>query len=571
VLPDSTRPSTSRRWRARESFGASILPQARRWRWSSDENVAAAGHLTAAAPLTGIASRPSRSSRAGRGIETLAEVERIAGACVAGGLDRKSAIVAIGGGVVGDLAGFVAAILYRGIACAQLPTTLLAMVDSAIGGKTGVDLAAGKNLAGAFWQPRFVLSDAATLRTLAPRELTAAWAEVLKYGLIGDAELFAELEAGGAPESAEELGRIVARCAAHKARVVAADERETLGLRAVLNLGHTVGHAVERASEYRLLHGEAVAVGLVAAAEVSVKLGLAPAGLDGRVAAALRRCGLAADLDPWRRREIIDMTAVDKKRQAGQAALHRPHTRLGAPNPSSSVWTSSPHCWKHDLEGGGHDPALKPAAAVGARRVHHRQLLGVVLLRNVVPNAMCVSSADENAVGLLHGTLDVTNPLPDGFLNPGYELRPVALNGTVATPDQTMVGNPNSHIFFVQGAEVELVAGRLIAEPGDHRSSGQPRADREDQSLLDVDPAERRRRTGVPGHRRGADRGHRRGPGQPIDPDRGAGAGLRRDRRLQHPHALVRVPHHAVHGLRGAAIRRVRPGARLGRSRGQRV
>ena len=319
-LPDSSSPIHLAPLARAGELCAELLPEARTVALVSDENVAAAGHLTAAAAgLTGIGVKTVEIVIApGEASKTLAEVERIAGACVAGGLDRKSAIVAIGGGVVGDLAGFVAAILYRGIACAQLPTTLLAMVDSAIGGKTGVDLAAGKNLAGAFWQPRFVLSDAATLRTLAPRELTAAWAEVLKYGLIGDAELFAELEAGGAPESAEELGRIVARCAAHKARVVAADERETLGLRAVLNLGHTVGHAVERASEYRLLHGEAVAVGLVAAAEVSVKLGLAPAGLDGRVAAALRRCGLAADLDPWRRREIIDMTAVDKKRQAGK-------------------------------------------------------------------------------------------------------------------------------------------------------------------------------------------------------------------------------------------------------------
>jgi 3-dehydroquinate synthase len=298
---------------------AELLPEARAVALVSDQNVAAAGHLGTAAKA--VAAAGARTVEIvvppGEASKRLAEVERVAGACVAGGLDRKSAVLAVGGGVVGDLAGFVAAVLYRGVACAQLPTTLLAMVDSAIGGKTGVDLPAGKNLVGAFWQPRFVLADVATLETLPARELCAAWAEVVKYGLLGDPPLFAELEERGPPRAPEELALLIARCAAHKARVVAADERETTGARAALNLGHTVGHAIEQASGYRLLHGEAVALGLCAAAEISVKLGLAPPGLERRVAAALRRAGLEADLDPWRRREVLALAAVDKKRQGG--------------------------------------------------------------------------------------------------------------------------------------------------------------------------------------------------------------------------------------------------------------
>jgi 3-dehydroquinate synthetase len=189
------------------------------------------------------------------------------------------------------------------------------MVDSAIGGKTGVDLAAGKNLVGAFWQPRFVLADVATLATLPPRELAAAAGEVVKYGLLGDAQLFERLESDGLPSEHAEL---VLRCAAVKAAVVARDERELTSARAALNLGHTVGHAIELASGYRLLHGEAVALGLVAAARVSARLGLADPALEARVAAALGRCGLDADLAPWLRAEVLSHVSVDKKRQGAR-------------------------------------------------------------------------------------------------------------------------------------------------------------------------------------------------------------------------------------------------------------
>jgi 3-dehydroquinate synthase len=278
----------------------------------TDANVAAAGHAGAVARALGA---PEVVIPAGEAAKHLATVERVAGECVAAGLDRRGGVVAVGGGVVGDLAGFVAAVLYRGVRVAQVPTTLLAMVDSAVGGKTGVDLPAGKNLVGAFWQPRFVLADVATLETLPPRELAAAAAEIVKVGLLGDRALFELLETEGLPGERAELVR---RCAAAKAAVVAADEREQTGARAALNLGHTVGHAIELASGYRLLHGEAVALGLVAAARVSARLGLCGAALEGRVAAALARCGLATDLSPWLRAEVLAPIGVDKKRRGAR-------------------------------------------------------------------------------------------------------------------------------------------------------------------------------------------------------------------------------------------------------------
>ncbi|TMA96851.1 MAG: 3-dehydroquinate synthase, partial [Deltaproteobacteria bacterium] len=187
--------------------------------------------------------------------------------------ERRSPLIALGGGVVGDLAGFAASTLLRGLPLVQVPTTLLAQVDAAIGGKTGINHALGKNLIGAFHQPRLVVIDVATLRTLPRREFVAGLAEVIKYGVIRDAELFATLEARleallGLEEAV--LVPVVAACCRHKAAVVAADEREEGGERAVLNFGHTVGHALEVLTEYRrLLHGEAVAIGMVAAARVS--------------------------------------------------------------------------------------------------------------------------------------------------------------------------------------------------------------------------------------------------------------------------------------------------------------
>jgi shikimate kinase/3-dehydroquinate synthase len=271
----------------------------------TDENVARAGHAAAVGMAGPVLTVPP-----GEPSKSLAQVERLASACAAAGLDRGSAILAVGGGVVGDLAGFVAGVLFRGIAYAQIPTTLLAMVDSSVGGKTGVDLPEGKNLVGAFWQPRFVLSDPAVLATLPAAEKRAAFGEVLKVGLLGDPELFAALESRG---DAVDLEDVILRCAGRKAAIVSADERETGGGRAVLNLGHTVGHAIEAASGRP--HGECVALGLVAAARVSERLGVS-GPLEARVAGAVRRLGLDAELDPWLRDDVLSYIGVDKKRQA---------------------------------------------------------------------------------------------------------------------------------------------------------------------------------------------------------------------------------------------------------------
>ncbi|MCB9574224.1 MAG: 3-dehydroquinate synthase [Kofleriaceae bacterium] len=257
---------------------------------------------------------------AGEASKTLATFDHLCHRAVAAGLDRSSAIVALGGGVVGDLAGFVAASLFRGIACVQLPTTLVAMVDSAIGGKTGVDLGAGKNLVGAIWQPRLVAAALPWLDTLPVRERRAAFGELWKYAVLDGEGTWAGVEAlagwarGDAPADPAVLARVIRRAAAYKAWIVGRDERERSGERALLNLGHTVGHAIEGASDWRLLHGECVALGLVAAARVSVALGLCDPDLEGRLAAALAGTGLDADVDPWLRDDVLDGLAVDKKR-----------------------------------------------------------------------------------------------------------------------------------------------------------------------------------------------------------------------------------------------------------------
>ncbi len=231
----------------------------------------------------------------GEDSKSLDQVRRLCQELVRARLDRGSALLGLGGGVIGDLAGFVAAILYRGLAFVNLPTTLLAQVDSSIGGKTGVNLPEGKNLVGAFHQPRLVVADVLTLQTLPEREFRSGLAEVVKHGMIADAALFRRLEEQADRILARDPGtllEIVSACSVIKARVVEADEREA-GLRAMLNFGHTVGHAVEAALGYGVItHGEAVAHGMVVAAALSVRRGLCPEGDAARLRDLLRRFGL---------------------------------------------------------------------------------------------------------------------------------------------------------------------------------------------------------------------------------------------------------------------------------------
>jgi len=237
------------------------------------------------------------------------------------GIERSGAVIALGGGVVGDLAAFAAATYLRGVPCIQVPTTLLAQVDSAIGGKTGINHVAGKNLIGAFAQPRFVLADVETLRTLPRRELTAGLAEVIKYGVILDAPLFTLLEDRIADVQAldrELLVEVVRRCCAIKASVVSADETES-GLRAVLNFGHTVGHGIESITGYtRYLHGEAVAIGMVAAARVSRQLGFCEEHDVERLRSVLVRFGLPTEVPAELRGEALARAMrADKKAREG--------------------------------------------------------------------------------------------------------------------------------------------------------------------------------------------------------------------------------------------------------------
>jgi 3-dehydroquinate synthase len=251
----------------------------------------------------------------------LAMAARLYDWLIGNGVERRDVVLALGGGVVGDLAGFVAATVLRGIALAHLPTTLLAMVDSAIGGKTGVNHPLGKNLIGAFHQPRLVLADTVTLATLPPRELRAGWAEVIKHAVIRDADLFAHLEAIGEPASlqGEALAAVIRRAARVKIEIVNIDERET-GERMLLNYGHTLGHAIEAACGYGdLLHGEAVAIGMHLEAQIAARLGMVESAFVARQARLLRAYGLPTDLPPGMTvDDLIERTLRDKKVRAGK-------------------------------------------------------------------------------------------------------------------------------------------------------------------------------------------------------------------------------------------------------------
>jgi 3-dehydroquinate synthase len=249
-------------------------------------------------------------------------------------VNRQSVLIAVGGGVIGDLGGFAASIVMRGIPFVQIPTTVLAQVDSSVGGKTGINTAQGKNLVGSFYQPLAVICDICTLGTLPERELRAGYGEIVKYGLINDLSFFEWLE-----EHAEEvltlesdaLSHVVEMSCKAKAKIVAADEHEQ-GQRALLNFGHTFGHALEVSAQYdgRLLHGEAVSIGMVMAFELSVKMGLCPQEDLDRVQAHLKDCGLkvtANEINPELKHsaeELVDLMAGDKK-----ALSHKDGDKIG--------------------------------------------------------------------------------------------------------------------------------------------------------------------------------------------------------------------------------------------------
>lgn len=251
-------------------------------------------------------------------------------------VDRGTHVVAVGGGVVGDLVGFVAATFARGLPLWQVPTTLVAQVDSAIGGKTGINLAAGKNLVGAFWQPRGVVADTDTLATLPDREFVSGIAEIIKYGMILDAEFFAWLEEHAAALLAREpqaLTKAVERSAAIKAGVVEVDEREISGQRAALNYGHTFAHAYETAAGYgRLLHGEAVAIGMARAVRLAAALGRVPQDVVARQDRLIEACGLPTAPDvtaPCDSEILLAIMGRDKKTLDGRLRFVLP-SRIGS-------------------------------------------------------------------------------------------------------------------------------------------------------------------------------------------------------------------------------------------------
>ncbi len=263
---------------------------------------------------------------AGEGSKSFATFERVMEQLLALKPDRKTTLIALGGGVVGDLTGFAASVLLRGVPFIQIPTTLLAQVDSSVGGKTGINSTHGKNLVGSFYQPLLVLADMDTLNTLPPRELRAGYAEVLKYGLILSPEFYADCLRDGAKVIAGEADfrewAVLASCA-FKAEVVKADEREANDMRALLNFGHTFGHALEAETGFgeKLLHGEAVAIGMVMACRLSQRMGLIDAGVEQGLTEHLRALGMKATprdvAHAWDVDAICRHFASDKKAEGG--------------------------------------------------------------------------------------------------------------------------------------------------------------------------------------------------------------------------------------------------------------
>lgn len=272
---------------------------------------------------------------AGENHKNLQSITKIYDSALTHHLERSSTLVALGGGVIGDMTGFTAATWLRGINFVQVPTSLLAMVDASVGGKTGVNHPQGKNLIGAFYQPKLVLIDPTVLKTLPPREFRAGMAEVIKYGIIWDSKLFSQLENATNINSFEEidpqlLNTILVRSCQAKADVVAQDEKET-GIRAILNYGHTIGHAIESLTGYeQYVHGEAIALGMIAAGEIAIQMGLWRETDDNRQNKLISKIGLPTKIDaPIKVKEVLEALKNDKKVKSGKIRFVLP-TKIGS-------------------------------------------------------------------------------------------------------------------------------------------------------------------------------------------------------------------------------------------------
>jgi 3-dehydroquinate synthase len=274
---------------------------------------------------------------AGEKSKTLEQAAAICDQMIAAGLDRQSFVIGLGGGMIGDISGFVAAIYYRGIPHVQIPTTLLAMVDSSIGGKTGVNTSDGKNLVGVFHHPSLVIDDVELLKTLPPREFNQGFAEVIKHAIVADAEMFGALKDTQANDPLA-LQVLIKHNVEVKSKIVAKDERDQTGERGILNFGHTVGHAIERSGEYRkFLHGEAVSLGIVAACAISMKkAGLSPEQRDA-IVDRLRQFNLPTQLPKdFPLEKIIETLKFDKKFEGGKVRfVVTPH--IGAAHLTNNV------------------------------------------------------------------------------------------------------------------------------------------------------------------------------------------------------------------------------------------
>jgi len=271
---------------------------------------------------------------AGEKSKTLEQSGAICDQMIAAGLDRQSFVIGLGGGVIGDISGFVAAIYHRGIPHVQIPTTLLAMVDSSIGGKTGVNTTAGKNLIGAIHPPALVIDDVDVLKTLPRREFNQGFAEIIKHAIIADAEMFAALK----DVDLKNLAPLIRRNIEIKSKIVAKDEHDRTGERALLNFGHTVGHAIERAGDYKkFLHGEAISLGIVAACDVSVKKAGLPRDQRNAIVDLLRHFDLPTHLpSDFPREQIFDPLQCDKKFESGEIRFVVTST-IGSAHLSSDV------------------------------------------------------------------------------------------------------------------------------------------------------------------------------------------------------------------------------------------